>query len=72
MMIIFASVFVSASIFGAGWMVASAGEKIARAFAPADDAAFVPLDELLKEQYPEQFTSGPADFILEDDFSLLD
>lgn len=71
-MIIVASVLLSGCVLASGVLVANGLTRIARAFAPADDAAFVPLEELLKEQYPEQFSSEPADFILEDDFSLLD
>lgn len=71
-MIIVAAILVAGGVLAAGWLVADGLTRIARAFAPADDAAFVPLEELLKEQYPEQFTNQPSDFILEDDFSLLD
>ena len=71
-MIIVASILVGGGVLASGWLVADALTRIARAFAPADETAFVPLEELLKEQYPEQFSNEPSDFILEEDFSLLD
>jgi hypothetical protein len=71
-MSIIASLFIAAAILVAGRCIGNSGKRIADAFAPASDAAFVPLEELLKEQYPEQFSNEPSDFILEEDFILLD
>lgn len=69
---IVSAIILAAALIASALILKSSVKDIGASWGLGEQADFVPLDKLMAEEFPEQYTTLPGDLIFEEDFTLLD